>query len=198
MKYTKLDAFWGDYAQIAIGCEGSYKWGLINRNGVEVISPIYDSISYIGGEYALVNIGQYDDLENMEFVSGLWGVVSVDGQCKIDLQYTELHWVNRECILLIAEDSNTNSQGIIDLDQNVVIPFEYSAIYPAMAGNLLQIKTQNDKYGVIDLKHNIIIEPIYDELSIGWQGMIGSDNWFAVEKENERYYIDCRGNRMLF
>ena len=46
--------------------------------------------------------------------------------------------------------------------------------------------------------HNIIIEPIYDELIIGWQGAFGSDSWIAVEKENERFYIDCRGNRVLF
>lgn len=197
MKYTRSGAFWGNYAQVAIGSEDSFKWGMIDRKGVEVVPTIYDSIIYMGGEYVLVNIGQYDDLENMEFVSGLWGVVSVDGEYKIALKYSELHWANKECLLLIAQDSQTGRQGVIDLNEGVVIPFEYLAIYP-MSGNLLQVRRLDDKLGVIDLDHNIIIEPIYDEFDIGWQGVFGSDSWIAVEKENERYYIDYQCNRILF
>lgn len=197
MKYTRLEAFCTDYAPVAIGREGSYKWGVIDRNGVEVVQTIYDSLIYMGGEHVLVNRGQYDDFENMEFVSGLWGVVSVGGEFKIELKYTELHWANSELSLLIAQNSETDKQGVIDIQENIIIPFEYSAIYPTF-GCLLQIQAADAKNGLIDLNNNTIIDPIYDELSVDWRVNANIINWIAARKGNELYYIDYEGNRMLF
>ena len=55
-RYSKLDCFHGDYAQVAVTIRGRYKWGLIDRMGKEVIPATYDSLVYYGGDNVFVNI----------------------------------------------------------------------------------------------------------------------------------------------
>ena len=197
MRYTELSLFFGEYAQIAIGENENAKWGLINRSGEEVVPTIYDSIFYMGGKYAVVNIGRKTDLENMEFDDGLNGVITTSNELIIALQYSELYFVDDSYSLLIAQDVETEKFGVIDLENNIIIPFVYNMIEPTI-NNLFAVETLGGRWGIIDINQNKIIEPQYDHIHSEWMHSKNKEPWFVAEKGSEKFYIDLDNNRVLF
>lgn len=63
-----------------------------------------------------------------------------------------------------GETKPTYKYGIIDLQGNIKVPFEYASVYAmGTAGEFLQVQN-DDKYGLFDRKGNTVLEPIYSTI----------------------------------
>jgi hypothetical protein len=79
--------------------------------------------------------------------------------------------------------------AIIDADENIIIPLQdFTWLAPIENGLVLFIK--NHKYGVMNLKQEIIIPAIYDNI-------YGKGNYFCVEEKFIKGVFDKKGNLIV-
>lgn len=197
MEYSKLDCFWGNYALVAIG-ENPYKWGLINRKGELTVKPIYDNAVYIGGNYVIANIGYRECFKTRVYNSGMWALIDTNGNEIIPAKYSALEWTDNDFHLLIAQNYTTELFGVINTLDEIIVPFTYKQILTSSVQDCFHIITTNDKHGLIDNNGQVIIEAIYDDMNLGWDGDRSLNKWFAVSIAGTQYYLDVNGKRVLF
>lgn len=76
MRIDMLTPFEDEYAVARVASNKERKFGLINRQGVFVVHPIYDMIEYIGGDYVCVNRGYKEGRK----YRNRWGVINNKAQ----------------------------------------------------------------------------------------------------------------------
>ena len=141
-------------------------WGFIDYNGEEIIKPqYYDVFSFKNG-YACVK--QNDK----------WGFINKKNEVVIPFEYDipkycikgdnpAKYLIGGSCFTnhngkFLAEVAKGDKWGIIDLNNNVVLPFKYDWLC-LTSGNYIAAKL-NDKWGFIDINDNIIVPFIYDDV----------------------------------
>ena len=87
-----------------------------------------------------------------------------------------------------------NKKGVIDIDENIIIPIEYKEIN--IEEKYILVKDFNDKIGCFDIKGNLTVPFIYDLNSA--YAMMSHNNNLMVHKSGEKYgIIDISNNKIV-
>lgn len=147
------------------------KYGLIDESGKEIVSPKYEMVIEFGDHLYAVNLGGW---LHHGVVGGKWGLMDGNGKlltevkydamlpdiygdkgyfsvCRFEGEFSEEHW------------------GILNAQGKEVIPLQYERLEALQEGLAVFTVGSKDnpvpKYGAIDGKGNVVIEPNFDYLS---------------------------------
>lgn len=166
--------------------KGEY-WAVIDTLGNELTPFIYDyEIEYQAG-FILV---QKDNKTGLIYRNGKQIIPFTEDQ----LTFTKGLWQglsNRE--LGLTTLVKNNRLGVIDSTGKEILPFIYESIRRSDVDLLYLVKkaeTFDNKaeVGVIDLRGNIILEPIYEKMDIFDKGVIAM-------KDGKYFFFDHQGNQ---
>ena len=146
------------------------KFGIINLKGENIIPFDYEYISMQSNEYFVV------------IKNGKFGCISENNEIVIPFEFdTEFELGNDfiiagkyQCIVTDNKVQNQIIYGVLDYRNNTIIPFEYKDIKPFDEGKKLSelnlkdtnfsVKTQNDKYIIVNDKNKKINKNEFDEI----------------------------------
>ena len=212
-KYIELPSkfSWGrDFkngtAEVLInGCENlvDKEFNLVLKNN-DIIIPIDKSIEYIV---------ERDDAGNCIFVrDNKYGLLSPEGEIVIDAKYHRLSVLSIGFYIAAIKDENIycNALGIIDVNENIILKFEYSTIEPFkgkiprsywtwddkfvteyvdMPDKIDHWLIHKNKYGLIDLNGKVCIEPEYEDI-------LKFEHGFFLKKDNKYMVVDSKYSRV--
>lgn len=191
MRIDMLLPFIGGFAVARVAHRKERKYGLINRQGVFIVHPIYDMVDYSGGEFVCVNKGYKE--ERTQVHNGRWGVVDTRYKEILPLKYSHMEsWGDGEHFTVCYR----NRWGVINSKGESTMSFmllDYLGV-PNCKG--LLYASVSGKYGYLDKSGRQVIKVIYDELSPIYSE--SPDDWLAVRLADESFYIDQNGKRVLF
>ena len=118
------------------------KWGVVANSKNIIIPVVYDSIFADGGYYITIK-------------GGLYGIFN-----HIPNQYYHLYFINDNCIVALNERGD--KVGIINIKNELVIPFEYESI--STHGEELMAAKKNGKWGLIDKNNKVVIGFIAEDI----------------------------------
>ena len=118
-------------------------------------------------------VADQKDITENYFIAGIEpdgneGLIDKYGNIKIDLKYADLRMIyglNKEEIYLSAQNEY-GKYGIIDIEENVIVPFEYDYA-PAIEidNDYSAPMAKNGKYGIINIKTNeILVDFLYEDI----------------------------------
>lgn len=158
------------------------KVGFVNQDGTEVIKCQYESAYPFENGYAIVS------------KSGKYGIIDQKGNVVLPLNYTNISSWNNDLYII----KTGKMMGLAKHSGEIVLPAKYSMISKtncygkallALGGksvtNDKKTYMQNAKYGIIDTKGNVLIEPKYKGLYE-----------FAYDPNGELPYYE--GKRLLY
>ncbi len=175
------------------------KWGVINQEGEEVISPSYREMIVIPDRAKDVFICTYDINEE----TGEYKTKAINK--KNEAIFTKYEQV--EAISNIDKDNNVwyeksilkvkkdGKYGLIDLTGVELLPCEYDEIN-ALQGieNSILIK-KGDKLGLVNDKGSIIIEPNYKEISN--LGETYKEGYITIDEQNQYGVVSTTKKQLL-
>ena len=144
------------------------KWGIIDNNGTEVISPSYQEMIKVPNNKKDVFLCTYD--VNNE--TGEYKTKALNSKNEeIYTEYSQIEALENfdknnnlwyeDNVLRVQKDGK---YGLIDLQGKEVLPCEYENI-TVIAGIKNSIKVQKDgKYGLVTTEGTIILEPKYNDI----------------------------------
>jgi hypothetical protein len=141
------------------------KWGLVNRNGKEIISPKYEGVCPFVGGLSAVMVGEK------------WGTIDKSGKEIIPVKYDgigvykpqgnnypfkdipcdDLEDLVREGLIAIKVG---DKYGFVDKSGKVVISPKYDAVIP-FVGGIAAVK-RDGKWGFVDKTGKEIVPPTYE------------------------------------
>lgn len=179
-KYDYVNRFESGFAIVCYtNGRDAYYYGLIDSTGKEVIPVKYGRLDYYPKDKVLVFA--------REPVSNL-GLLNLEGEVVISAQYA---FRSKNISKGLWPVSKNNKFGVIDLKNQVVIPFEYRMI--ENFSDILDIaaaqKVENGKYGFIDRAGKLVIPFEYDNAWIS--------NKYIIAKKNNKWGILDRDNKII-
>lgn len=172
-KYKHL-AFWGDN-NFCAQTRGE-KWILIDKNEEKICTTEFDYI-----------IDYYEG--NKLFPASIdsrWGFIDKFGVVKIGLSYEDAAAFSDGLAPVCLDDKF----GMIDENENVIIPFEYDSPYFVNGDGWVSAE-KDENWGVIDYDNNIIADFIYEGYILDF-----SCDFAAVKIGCKYGYIDKNGQRL--
>lgn len=156
------------------------KHGLYNTKHEAILPLEYEQIiSVYDKDIYLVELNQ-----KMGFFRG--------NEKEIEFSFEVLNLINSDHFIARKE----GKYGLIDSDENVIIPFNYDSMTYNYNNSTLNI-SQNNKYGIIDLKGQVVLQPKYDQLANTGvyqydndRNYIGYLNLYIATKENQVVLLD--------
>ena len=155
-----------DYEYFALYAEN--KWGIINQNGEEVISPTYREMVVVPNKTRDVFICTYDINDQ----TGTYKTKAINSKHEeIFVEYDEIQVIENidendnvwyeSNILKVRKDGK---YGLIDLNGKKLIPTEYDEITTLKGIENSIIIKKDGKIGLVNDNGSIIIEPKYKEI----------------------------------
>ncbi len=165
----------------AVIIEQDGKTGFINSTGNKMLSPRFDSVSFL--EKSGIFLAKYT-AENY-----LVDIVKNTATLFTWKDYSEFS----KGILKISK--NGKNQGLVNSENQVVLPAEYE-ILPLR--NNTAVIISNNLYGMIDGEGKIILEPKYQKISVNdGSYMDGDDELILVKLNNKTGFADRKGNMKI-
>lgn len=169
-------------------------WGLLSPSGKTVLAPYYDEIIYP----SFRGYGWYSN-ENQKYITvsknNRRGLLDTNLRELLPTTFTNI-WVNRmeeKDFFIVTKDEK---MGVFNANIKPSIPVQYEQIYPSMGRNTFIVK-QGTKYGVIDLKGNLLLSPEYEIVAVGNETYIlRKNNLYGIYDKymNEIYPVELEGN----
>lgn len=186
-KYDDVTPFYKDFAVVSIGdveYDMDTKYGVIDKEGNEIISPIYDAVYHNStnrtffSDDGLIPIGKKNSDGDIK-----WGMIDVDENIIIPFIYDYIaHFVDGLAVVGNGERDydkhiDTMKFGFIDRDGNEVVPliYDYAQSFSdgfaqVTIGKLDYFEEEKDyenyidprKCGFIDTKGNVVVPIIYN------------------------------------
>jgi len=131
------------------------KWGYCDRNKKIIIEPMYEEANLFNEKYrtAIVKF------------NGLFGIIDDNGKKKTPYIYDKLECIANSPNYFIANKGRRF--GVIDLDGNTIIPFNYFDLKYFEEVFIASIyKGDNEYYGILDTLGHKITAFIYDEIDV--------------------------------
>ena len=148
-KFDNLEHIFGEYYKVNI----ANKWG-ISKNNEEVLSPEYDEIVYL--KETLVAVKKASVTTNYDFCRQKIILLDKKKIWKGNYQSVEVN-ENTKIYGYFTAKKHTGEYGLIDSDENVIIPFELgygsNTVVSETDNNFFPKKIiveQNGKYGLFD------------------------------------------------
>lgn len=183
------------------------KFGVINKNGEVVVSPIYDEID-IPNPSKPVFICMYNyNVDNQQYnikvlndkaEQILYQYVVVEA-IKINPTISEIPY--EKSVLKYMQD---DKYGLIDFDGNVIVKPEYEQINSLDYKEGLLLVKKDGKFGVINIKGATVVKAKYDEIQSDGYYEDGAGfnkiGFIIGEKIDDEYkfgYINFKGKQIL-
>ena len=107
----------------------------------------------------------------------------------IACKYNSIHYAGKNMYVAKLYDK----YGVIDANENIIIPFEYDYIFDYSEEKFAACK--QDKWGYIDINNNTVIDFVYSD---AWSFSEGLAPVGQIIDEKELYgYIDSNGNYII-
>jgi len=123
-----------------------------------------------------------------------WGLLREDGQPIIAVQYDK----PLEKVGYIHSDSTAyfiackdNLFGLIDIDNNIVLPFKYKKIEHTYLYNTIELTTDEGKQLYNMTKKQLALNLFYDKSSV-------SDRYLYLKRNGLETAVDCKHMQLLF
>jgi len=158
--------------------------GYVDAQGNEVIPFIYLSGSDFQYNYAFVErAGENEKL------------IDLEGKTIITFETDDIvfgiHKEGEKVFLNIFRDG---IYGVIDLEENILLPFEYDDIdCYTEKGKAFFVVEKCGKFGVVNLKEEVILPFEYRELTVCGE----EKKWLIADKDGVNVVIDIKGNIIL-
>lgn len=157
---SHIESFKGNYA---IFTDRSGLFGVIDKDGKIIFTPIYNHISMIDSLHFEASISGKSFPLYLD-ITGRRGIVIDKNFILFDYAYDEIHYIGSG---LIAVSSVDSLWGIVTLQNQIVLPIEYEHIGDVEGEKIVISKMVYNKYnqermlyyGIIDVVGNFIIEP---------------------------------------
>ncbi len=151
------------------------KYGIIGRDGKLKLKVIFDSIGEFFNGYAKVEVDKKFGLINEKF------------EVVVKPIYDELRDVLDGSVIVRNYDKNKKTKyGCLNLDNELVASLDYDMIYLSNEGRMRIVK--DDKWGFMDTKCNVIVEPKYafaDDYSKGIARVEKGKLWTYLNLDGE-------------
>lgn len=169
------------------------KYGYINELGLMILPPKYDTatnftndrahVTFMDGDIkrcwiidrsgkSLLGDPKYNYISNSYNGTMLVLDTETRGKNLLDRSLTPMFkgvYSNmvplNESIIKVA-DKETNRTGIIDYEENIIVPLMYNMVYESKHKGYYYVVDKDNKFGVIDEKGNIVIEVKYPKKDI--------------------------------
>lgn len=179
---TYVTPFHGEVGLVRVGTHHDY---FVDRNGKQVGPAYHDAI--------------WNEDRNHK---GLWicndgktySLVDADGKTLVPLGVYSLigGYDTKDATDLFVARKPNNLCGAIDRAGNEVIPFEYENVYRSRYGYFVVKK--NGKFGMVNAKNQIIVEPIYEGLAFNKSA---NPHCIWVQKNDKQYYCYDLATRQI-
>ena len=163
----------------------------VDKKAVSIETKI-DRVIYENSERCLSFIFELEDK---------YGLLSKDGKLLIESKYYHLDYFSDNLYIVDAKEEyyNWGKYGIIDENENIILPFEYTDLryegkfIISKKTSVHQLKDEYgfltdryehvDKYGLINSRRKTIFEPVF-------QSIIAFKKGFFVLEDNKWYIVD--------
>lgn len=192
-QFNNASSFFRDRARVQV----SYLWGMINANGDFITKPQY---SLMTSFYKGVAVASYQDKtvfinEDGKIVKELEGI-------DFDFEMVDFTdgllpvWKYRTSITDLFSDGYARDRrlyGFVDITGKIVIPLKYKNV--SNFENCLAAVQVNGKWGIINTKDEMLIQPEYEENPLVF---LSSAEGLAIIQVNQKYgYIDQFGRIVI-
>jgi hypothetical protein len=155
------------------------KAGVIDQLGNIIIPPVYDNSMIFPLD--LYN-GKYQISDN-----GLAKIIDIKKNKVFNKGYSHIKLESglsmSKKMIFSAKLTNEGAWGIIDEDENILVPFEFEGIqhtYTGTGNSSHYLVRKNGKMGVFDAGFNkLIIEPKYSELRYDYNNLAGNEYYWG-------------------
>lgn len=212
--YDSSNNLWYETGILKVSQDGKY--GIINTNGNQLVSPEYDSITALkgvsnslltekGGRYGLVdNVGsviieneydqiipisdRYEDGYIVEDSSNKFGVINYTKTVALENKYDEIKPIYGNGKYYIVREGE--DWKIVDTDKKEYLSGKYDDIISVNNENA--IVESNNKYGVVAIAGGkTLIDINYDSITYG------AENNYIVSQDSKYGIINSDGNRLI-
>jgi len=184
-KYGDIEPFLGDLLSVKEAA-ADFLWGLIDKDGNEVMPAIYNSISKAS------ELGAFASKPNPHYRPRGGGANMAGDGGNRPSQFTR-HFIDKsgkECPLAYSKSDDfgklkvNGKWGLINENGTVVLPFEYDGI-EYFGGDLAAVKV-NGKWKITDMKGNEIVPHDYDDAVYFIEGLaaVKIDGKWGIVDEN--------------
>lgn len=180
-KYSFIDKFYNNRALVKV----KEKWGYIDENNIEVITPQYDdAYPFETDEFTFVKKGDF------------WGGIDINGNIVLPFEYKDVELFYNDCFYSNVFRLKHNGKfGYIDAYGDVFIPFQYDYIEAYDIGFEVLV-CLNGRYGVYNVNDGEVIPPIYATPESAWDAFRNIDHPEECEyniKGERRVYDSVTG-----
>lgn len=166
-------------------------------NGIYELTINNESLKTATGEKFEIDYSNYVRISN----DNGNGIATKQGEILMECQYENIIYYGYNTFVVTKKVNDTWKMGVVDINNNIVIDFidgfmsqnyftstQY-AIYSVINNN------NNSYEGVIDRNLNIILQPIYSDVTMK-NIEIGDyyEDYFIVERNGKRAVLDKEGN----
>ena len=181
------------------------KYGYIDENMNMTIPAIYNGIYEltINNESLKTATGEKFEIDYSNYVrisnDNGNGIATKQGEILMECQYGNIIYYGYNTFVVTKKVNDTWKMGVVDINNNVVIDFIdgfMSQNYFTSTQYAIYSVINNNSYeGVIDRNLNIILQPIYSDVTMK-NIEIGDyyEDYFIVERNGKRAVLDKEGN----
>lgn len=197
------------------------KYGYIDENMNITIPVIYNGIYdlTITNKFLKTATGEKFEIDYSNYVrisnDNGNGIATKQGKILMECQYGNIIYYGYNTFVVTKKVNDTWKMGVVDINNNIVIDFidGFMSQYYFTSTQYAIYSVINDNHGyegVIDRNFNIILEPIYSDVTMWDIDFYNSDgiykeeyfdknnkyheDYFVVEKDGKRAVLDVEGN----
>lgn len=141
--FNPVDSAKPDAGMLAPASFGPNEYGFIDKSGIFIIAPIFESVRSFYNGFAPVKI------------SGKWGLIDKNGKPALNAIYDSI-WIMQNGLLIVT-DEKTSKKCVIKTDGTEIFSCEYDKIQ-AFNKLLHAYKKDEDKSYIFDLDGKLLFE----------------------------------------
>jgi hypothetical protein len=185
----------------------NHKWGFIDASGNIIVDFIYDDVSDFSRGVSIIGIEERVVIEGREFYETRRGLIDKTGEVILEPQYHDIEIMSDRYLKV----SRYGAYGLIDFNNNVIIPLEYKDLlepsegYVAIKGPIYKqpvspLRTDRKRRGMqntstwafVDLENNLICQPQYMQVHSFSEGLaaVFSSSWKFIDVNGDVVF-DC-------
>ncbi|WP_121966715.1 WG repeat-containing protein [Myroides sp. N17-2] len=196
------------------------KWGLLNKDWKEIISPRFEAdfkiFEFDKSGYARLHVGDkwgfidsnhkvllepiYDEITEFDIqgfarikVGEKWGVINRSFKVLLEPIYDDIIGFNAEGYARVIKDKKL---GVINKDWKIVLPIEYDNIGDILPYGMTRL-TQNGKLGLADKAWNVVLPVMYKDIKMTDDNGFVQINNDIIGQDNAIGLFDVKTHKVL-
>lgn len=165
-------------------------------NGIYELTINNESLKTATGEKFEIDYSNYVRISN----DNGNGIATKQGEILMECQYGNIIYYGYNTFVVTKKVNDTWKMGVVDINNNIVIDFIDGFMsqnyFTSTQYAIYSVINNNNSYeGVIDRNLNIILQPIYSDVTMK-NIEIGDyyEDYFIVERNGKRAVLDKEGN----